>query len=426
MLYDITKNGFRIIPKLTDDLESSRVKTFSRSMYLSFAAILVAAAGTIAGKLISITIQWLTALVYFGDIKKDSSGAENDELGFWIIFIPIAGAVLLTWLSRYRSSFLKAIGLTVAIGAGAPLGAETPAMIFNGALGNWVGKLFACTPEECYILFVAGTCSTLGSLFGAPIAAIFLAMEVFLSAITFNTMIPVILAAITAGAGSYLQRGTTPVFNIPTAPVVNIQALLAYIAVGLIIGLWGSMSAKLSMLIEKMFGKLTKLNRWYLLFAALIVGIAGYISPRVLGTGNHYVNDLLQAHVTLYILFALAILKLVAWLFFSGAYKTGSGITPVLITGGAAGLLIGVIIQLVFPAVVIHSGTLVLAGMGAMLTATSRAIFTAVILSFELTHDVNTALPVLGACSIAFCISLLTSYSKKKRINMPDEVKQMW
>lgn len=414
MLYHITKNGFPIVPVPADNLEHARVKQCSRSMYLSFAAILVAAAGTVAGKLTTVIIQWLTALVYFGDIKKGINGAENDELGIWIILIPIAGAVLLTGLSRYSSTFLKAIGLTVAIAAGAPLGVESPAMIFNGALGNWAGKLFGCTPEECYILFVAGTCSTLGSLFGAPVAAMFLAMEVFFAAVTFYTMLPVILAAITAGVGSYLLRGTTPVFNIPTAPVINIQALLAYLAVGFIIGLWGNMSAKLSTRIERMFGKLTIKHRWYFLFAALIVGIIGYISPRVLGTGNHYVNDLLQAHVTLSILFALAVLKLVAWLFFSGAYKTGSGITPLLITGGAAGLLIGVAIQLVFPSVVIHSGTLVLAGMGAMLAGTSRAVLTAAILSVELTHDVNTALPVLGACCIAYCMSLLTSYSRKK------------
>jgi H+/Cl- antiporter ClcA len=414
MLYHITKNGFRIIPISADNLEYTRVKQFSRSMYLSIAAILVAAVGTVAGKLFTMIIQWLTAWVYFGDVKKDVNGAENDELGIWIILIPIAGAVLLTWLSRHRSAFLKAIGLTAAIAAGAPLGVESPAMIFNGALGNQAGKLFRCTPEESYVLFVAGACSTLGSLFGAPVAAMFLAMEVFFAAVTFYTMLPVILAAVTAGAGSYLLRGTTPVFNIPTAPTTNKQALIAYLAVGLFVGLWGSMSAKLSSRIEKMFGKLTIRNQWYLLFAALIVGIAGYISPRVLGTGNHYVNDLLQAHVTLSILFSLAILKLVAWLFFSGAYKTGSGITPLLITGGAAGLLVGVVIQLVFPAVVIHSGTLVLAGMGAMLAGSSRAVLTAAILSIELTHDINTALPVLGACCIAYCMALLTSYSRKE------------
>ena len=414
MLYHITKNGFPIVPLPADNLEYARVKQFSRSMYLSVAAILVAAAGTVAGKLITVIIQWLTALVYFGDVKKGIYGAENDELGIWIILIPIAGAVLLTWLSRYPFTFLKATGLTVAIAAGAPLGAESPAMIFNGALGNWVGKLFGCTPEECYILFVAGTCSTLGSLFGAPVAAMFLAMEAFFAAVNFYTMLPVILAAAVAGVGSYLLRGTTPVFSMPTAPTINKQALLVYLAVGLIVGLWGSMSTKLSKGIEKMFGKLTMNNRWYLLIAALIAGITGYISPRILGTGNHYVNDLLQAHVTLSILFALAILKLVAWLFFSAAYKTGSGITPLLIAGGAAGLLVGVVIQLVFPSVVIHSGTLVLAGMGAMLAGTSRAVLTAAIFSVELTHDVNTALPVLGACCIAYCISLLTSYSRKK------------
>lgn len=412
MLHHITRKAFRIVP-IPDGQEYPQTKSTSRVLYLSVAAMLVAAIGVAVGKLLTLLIQWITALSFFGDISNAAGTPENEDLGIWMVVIPIAGALVLTWLSKYREGFLKAIGLTVAIGSGAPMGIESPAMIFNGAMGNWIGKLFRCNPDECYILFVAGTCSTLGSLFGAPIAAIFLAIECFFAVITVNAMIPVVLAAITAGTGSYLLRGTAPVFNIPAAPNVTMQSLLAYLGVGLIIGLWARMSVNLSRLIEKMFGKLTTFSHWFLLLAALVVGMAGYISPRALGTGDHYMNDLLQAHVTLSILAALAIVKLIAWLFFSSAYKTGSGIIPVLVTGGAMALLIGVVIQLLFPAVVIHSGTLVLAGMAAMLAGTSRAVFTAMVLAVELTHDVNTILPVLGACCISYCISLITIFRKK-------------
>ncbi|MBO9729048.1 MAG: chloride channel protein [Chitinophaga sp.] len=412
MVHYITSRAFRIVP-IPDGQEYTRIKKTSRVLYLSIAAMLVAAMGVAVGKLLTLLVQWLMALSFFGDISKEVGTPENEDLGIWIIVIPVAGALLLTWLSKYNKGFLNAIGLTVAIGNGAPMGIESPVMIFNGAIGNWIGKLLRCSPGECYVLFVAGTCSTLAGLFGAPIAAILLVTECFFVVVTINTMIPVILAAITAGIGSYLLRGATPVFNIPAAPNVTMQALLAYLGVGVLVGLWAKMSMNLSGLIDKLFGKLTTYSRWILLLAALVTGVAGYISPRALGTGNNYMNDLLQAHVTLSILVALAVVKLVAWLFFSSAYKTGSGIIPVLVTGGAAALLVGVVIQLLFPAVVIHSGTLVLAGMAAMLAGTSRALFTAMVLAVELTHDVNTILPVVAACCVSFCISLVTVFKTK-------------
>jgi H+/Cl- antiporter ClcA len=401
-LYRINKKGLRIVPVPANSEELSPSAALPRVVYLSLAAIVVAAAGAAIGWLISTALEALKERYY---------DVNGDDAGMLIILIPVAGALLLTWLSRYASPFFHAIGITVAIGAGAPLGIETPAMIFNGALGKWMGKLFRGTPEECHILFVAGTCSILGSAFGAPIAAVFLALEIFLSVFTLYNILPVICAAATAGLASYMLRGTTPVYTMEALPAILPKSLLAYIGIGLIIGLWARLVVKLYTLIDKWFGKLTIQSRWHMLGGALMVGVAGYISPRALGTGNHYINDLLQAHVTLSILFALAIIKLLAWLFFSGAYKTGTGITPLLMMGGAAGLLAGVLIQLVFPSLVIHSGTLVLAGMGAMLAGTSRAVLTTAVLSWELTHNTNAALPVLAACIIAYSVA---AYSRKR------------
>ena len=192
----------------------------------------------------------------------------------------------------------------------------------------------------------------------------------------------------------------------PEGPVLEGAALLAYSGIGLLIGLWAALSIKLSGLISKWFGKLTAIHRWYLLVAALTAGMIVCFFPRVTGGGNNYINDLLHAHVTLSILFALGILKLIAWLLFSGAYNTGAGITPLLVTGGAMALLTGVIIQLLFPSVIVHSGMIVLVGMGAMLCGTSRALLTSIVFSLEITHNIEAALPLCLACAAAYCISL--------------------
>lgn len=414
--YVITKNGLPLVaPPLRMPADAS-LPASPRTWYLSIAAILTATAGAVAAWGITIIIHSIASLAYYGEIITAYTGIENTERDLWIIGIPVAGAVLLTAVSRYTSPLLRAAGLTVAIGAGNPLGTESAAMLLNGGIGAWVGRLFRCTEEECRILFTAGACSTLGSLFGAPVAAIFLALELCLPDRTFKNIWPVVTAAATAGVASYLYRGTTPVLSFAALPVMNGKAVVAYSVIALLVGLWARLSTVLYKLIDKWFGKLTKYNKWYLLTAALFTGIAGYIFPRILGTGESYITDLLQAHVTLAILFALAFVKWIAWLFFSGANKTGSGIIPLLVIGGAIGLLIGAPIQMLFPAIMINAGIVVLVGMGAMLAGTSRLLFTAIVLLLEMTHDINVALPAILACILAYGIAIFKSKTAQSDI----------
>lgn len=405
-LYEINKNGLPltpVVPHITEDVNPTRD---GRVWYLSAAAVLVSAIGAGAAWVIWLLIQTLSSLLYYGEINT-TNGLENTELGPVVILIPVAGAALLIWLGRYTAPLLRTLGLTIAIGAGNPLGEESAGMLFNGGLGNLAGKLFHFTPTECRILFTAGICSALGSFFGAPIAAVVLALEVLLTTYTLTNILPVILAAATAGGISYLFRDGHPYLGFTDLPVMNTNAVIVYAAIALIVGAWARLSTWLYLLIGKWFGKLTMKNSWYGLLAALLVGITGYISPRILGTGSGYIKDLLLAHVTLWILISLALLKWVAWLFFSGANKTGSGILPLLITGGAAGLLIGVIIQLLFPAVIMNTGIIVLVGMSAMMAGTSRALFTTIVLMLEMTHQVNAALPVFIAVILAYSIAII-------------------
>ncbi|HWV68602.1 chloride channel protein [Chitinophaga sp.] len=409
-LYAITKNGLPLVETAPPQAPANAALAgSSRTWYLSAAAILVAAAGVAVAWGITTIIRAITSLAYYDEITTHFTGVENTEREWWIIGIPVAGAVLLTAVSRYASPLLRASGLTVAIGAGNPLGVENAVMLFNGGVGAWTGRLFRCTEEECRILFTAGACSTLGSLFGAPVAAVLLAIELCLPNRALKGILPVMAAAATAAAGSYLYRGTNPVLSFAALPAMNGKAVMAYSVIALLVGLWARLSTVLYKLIGKWFGKLTNYSKWYLLIPALLTGITGYIFPRILGTGEGYVTDLLQAHVTLAILFALAFIKWIAWLFFSGANKTGSGIIPLLVMGGAIGLLIGAPMQMLFPAVMINAGIVVLVGMGAMLAGTSRVVFTAIALLVEMTHDINAALPAILACILAYGIAIFKS-----------------
>ncbi|PSL49566.1 voltage-gated chloride channel [Chitinophaga niastensis] len=418
ILYNINKNGLPVIPVLSpcpeSDETTGRQTGFSRALYLSVLALVAAITGILLAKAISWITGMITSWVFYGNNHIETTSPANHNLNAAVILIPVAGALLFVFITRHTSPFLKALATTIGIGTGAPMGIESPVMMAGGALGAWIGKLFRLTPTENYILFVAGVCSGMSWLFGAPLAAIFLALEVLLTEWTLCSILPVIMGSAVGAVSCYFFRGADPVYNMTDGPAGNLIAIVAYTAAGLLIGLLSVLIIKSSGVIQQLFEKLTGYSKWFILLAALVVGITGYYAPETLGDGNSYINDLLHAHVTLSLLFMLSVMKLVSWLFFSGGNQTGSGITPVLIIGGAIGLLIGVIIQLAFPSVVINSAVAVLIGMSAMFAGTSRALLTAVIFAVEITHHTDAALPLSCACLAAYSSSFFLLKKKRK------------
>lgn len=152
-LYAITKNGLPLLAAPPQIPADAPLPGLSRAWYISAVAILVAAAGAVAAWGITTIIHSIASLAYYGEIITAYTGIENTERDLWIIGIPVAGAILFAAIGRYASPLLRASGLTVAIGAGNPLGIESAAMLFNGGIGAWIGKLFRCTEDECRILF---------------------------------------------------------------------------------------------------------------------------------------------------------------------------------------------------------------------------------------------------------------------------------
>ncbi|MFY0252821.1 chloride channel protein [Chitinophaga sp. 30R24] len=392
--YDINKNGLTPVTASFSAPAIPETFSLSRIGYLSVIAIVIAVISIAA----SSGIAWVIA-VFSTAINRATDGGY--------ILLPVVGALLLTALLRYASPFFNALGLTLAITTGAPLGAESPAMWWNSALGVWIGQRLRCNEGEIYTLYVAGICATLTFLFGAPVAAVFIALELLLPEWTLAGILPVATAVATAFVGYYIVWGPASLYNIPEGTAVGLTDMPIYLSIGLLIGLMGALAIKLSSIMEKWFGKLPIKNRWYLLLVPLMVGLAGNRFPQINSAGAAYVDDLLHAQVTLYLLFTLGIIKFLVWLCFSSAYKTGTGITPLLITGGAMSLLVGVTIQLLFPHVIINASMIVLAGMVAMLAGTSRALLAAICLAIEITHGVSAWMPLCTAGITAYGISLL-------------------
>ena len=130
----------------------------------------------------------------------------GNHLGLWVLVIPVIGGVIVGLMARYgsegirghgipeviekilqgqsriapRLTFLKPLSGAIAIGTGGPFGAEGPVIATGGALGSLVGQLMDTTAEDRKILLAAGGAAGMTAVFGSPISAVLLAIELLL------------------------------------------------------------------------------------------------------------------------------------------------------------------------------------------------------------------------------------------------------
>ncbi len=308
---------------------------------------------------------------------------------------------------RPAVTYLKPISSAIAIGTGGPFGAEGPIIATGGALGSTLGQLLRISHNERKVLLAAGATAGMSAIFGSPVAAIFLAIELLLFEFSASSIIPVALACITGAAGHLLLFGSGPVFaiNVPLAQVSG-SSLLISCCLGLLIGILSVGTTKLVYFIEDLFEKLPLHWMWWPAIGGIFVGLIGYLEPRTMGVGYNNITDVLSGSLSLRLIGSLCILKFCSWAIALSSGTSGGTLAPLLTIGGAAGGFIGIVIHHLFPGAGMSVSLAALVGMSAMFAGASRALLTSVVFALETTGQVNALLPLLAACTIAYFVSL--------------------
>ncbi|HVI48884.1 MAG TPA: chloride channel protein [Chitinophaga sp.] len=411
------RNGLLLSPIPQQDNNGPEIAPaldLTRMPYLIVLAVLVSATGIMLATGIMWLINVITQLSFFGNPGPGTDIPADTELGKAILLIPVVGAVVAIFLQWRNNPLLKVLGLTAIIGTGAPLGEEGPVMLIPGALAVQMQKQLKINAAELNILSITGIAAGLSWYFGVPVAALCLVLEVLLIQWSFASILPVLAGVVTGAALHYFFQGTEPAFILGNGPAVSAKALLVYTAIGLLIGLFSALIIGLMKRLNRLFDQLLQQSRWWMLSGAILTGLLACSTPEILGTGNKYINDLLQAHVTLQLLFALSLMKLLSWMIVTSSAKTGTTVMPLLLIGGALGLLLAVIFQVAWPSAIINPGMAALIGMAAMLAGVSRALITTVIFAVETTHQPETILPLICATVAAYSVSF---FLVKKRVD---------
>lgn len=421
-------------PDISDKefMEMNRLYSRKRLVTISTIAVFIAICISFIAKFLIHLIDFITNISFFGIFSpKDVSPADN-HLGLFVIAIPAIGGLIVGVMALYGSkairghgipeameqiltnkskikpaiTFLKPISSAISIGTGGPFGAEGPIIATGGALGSTLGQILKISDNERKILLAAGATAGMAAIFGTPIAAIFLAIELLLFEFSPLSIIPVSLACITGAAGHHLLFSQGVVFPvaIPIQLASN-HALGFYTLLGGVIGLTSVFVTKIVYLIEDGFEHLPIHWAWWPAIGGLVVGVVGYFNPHTLGVGYDNIINILSGNMTTQILLSLCILKFISWSISLGSGTSGGTLAPLLTIGGALGVLLGGLILQYFPDTGITLSLAAMVGMSAMFAGASRAFITSIVFVLESTGEFNALLPLLAGCTCAYIIS---------------------
>ncbi|PWV54115.1 chloride channel protein [Chitinophaga sp. S165] len=342
---------------------------------------------------------------------------DHDEHDLMTLFIPIIITLIIAVFLRYSSEklalILRPIRSIVFINIGIPLGFEGAIADLPAVIASQLKKGGA---REKQIIAAAAIAGGIAFLFGSPLAAIALIIELLWIELTWIGITAVMLGGGTGMLLHYLLRGSDPVFMMPEVPMSGVPALLGYTATGSLVGLVAILAKRIMTGMGNLFNKFPFDKLWWSVIAAIITGIIGYFSPEILGAGYEHIDSLLLGQVTLQFLVVMAMGKLLLMSIAAGSGIPGGTIAPLLVSGGALGLFITFLLQFIFPAVQLNYAVAALAGMTAMFAGGNRVLPAAIFFAVETTHVTNALLPVICACTAAYIVVFLLA---KKKVAQP-------
>jgi len=418
-----------------------RYKHISNTKFIN---ILATAIGFLSG-LAAVTLKNLTHLI---QELLEGEFIKNIHHVFYFIF-PVIGLFLVLLSIKYiikkpvghgipstlfsisklkglmprHQMWASLITAPLTVGFGGSVGLEGPTVATGAALGSNFARLFHLSQTTRILLIGAAAAGAMSSIFKAPIAAIVFAVEVFSLELTLASMIPLLLASITAVLTSYFFFGDDVLLHFKVQDKFELIDVSFYLLLGVVSALASIYFSKVYFGIANFFKRFTNPYK-RLMIGGVSIGIIVYFIPPLFGEGFVTINNILKGNVTdvlannffeiitdeiwvvVALLLGLIIFKVIAMAFTFGAGGVGGVFAPTLFTGSILGYLM---------ALVINSSNLfnhqlsltnfAMVGMGGLIAGVLQAPLTAVFLIAEITGGYELFIPLMIVASISFIIT---------------------
>ncbi|MFO7748882.1 MAG: chloride channel protein [Desulfobacteraceae bacterium] len=317
---------------------------------------------------------------------------------------------------RGRVPIIKTIASAVTLTTGGSGGREGPIAQIGAGFGSFLATRLNLSDRERRIMMAAGVGAGVGSIFRAPLAGALFAAEVLYKDPEFESdvIIPAGISSVVAYCIFCLVFGWGSLFESTGFKFTNPLELGPYIVLACVLVVTGIFYVKMFYGITGLFHKLKVPNHIKPAIGGLITGIIGFFLPYTLAFGYGFAQKAIFNELSIAVLFALAIGKVMTTSFSIGSGGSGGVFGPSVVIGGAMGGVVGKLFHLVMPGVVTNPGTFVIVGMAGFFTAVSNTPISTIIFVSEMTNSYHLLLPSLLVCSVCYLISQRWTIYKKQ------------
>ena len=388
-----------------------------------------------------------------------------DSAHFLLLIYPAVGIILATLFVKYivrdnisegvtrvlyamssrnsriarHNCWTSVVGGATTIGFGGSVGPEAPIVLTGAAIGSNVGRLARLNYKHTTLLLCCGAGAALAAIFKAPITGVVFVLEILMLDITAGSVIPLLIASITATTMAFMLRGFDPILAITLAPAdaFELWQIPLFILLGVLSGLMSWYFTSMNSRVGNFFKGIDKqYKKW--LWGGVILGVLIFIFPPLYGEGYEGFTSLMHGNAQelfnnslfyrfrdidwVIILFVIATMffKVIAMASTNAAGGVGGTFAPSLFVGAFTGASLALICNTLFGwEVSIVSFTLV--GMAGVMSGVMKAPLTSIFLIAELSNGYGLFIPLKITACISFAVGYYLDpdsiYTKQLRLN---------
>ncbi len=312
------------------------------------------------------------------------------------------------------------VGGATTIGFGGSVGPEAPIVLTGAAIGSNVGRWARLNYKQTTLLLGCGAGAAIAAIFKAPIAGLIFVLEILMLEMTAVSIIPLLLATISATTLALALRGFDPIIAVRVPEIFKIGNIPMYMVLGVACGLVSYYFTSVNSAMVRFFQRFNKI--WYKwLIGGAVLGVLLFLFPPLYGEGYESFGELMHGRMdTLFenslfyqyraipwaiIIYLLAILffKVIAMATTNAAGGVGGTFAPSLFVGAFTGASIAFFCNYVFGMdLPLISFTLV--GMAGVMTGVMKAPLTSIFLIAELSNGYGLFIPLMIVAAISFVI----------------------
>ena len=331
------------------------------------------------------------------------------------------------------------VGGATTIGFGGSVGPEAPIVLTGAAIGSNVGRLVRLNYKHTTLLLCCGAGAALAAIFKAPITGVVFVLEILMLDITAGSVIPLLIASITATTMAFMLRGFDPILAVTLQPqdAFELWQIPLFILLGVCCGLMSWYFTSTNLRVGNFFRKIdSQYKKW--LVGGAVLGILIFIFPPLYGEGYEGFMSLMHGRAQelfdnslfyrfreidwVVILFVIATMffKVIAMASTNAAGGVGGTFAPSLFVGAFTGASLALVCNTLFGwEVSIVSFTLV--GMAGVMSGVMKAPLTSIFLIAELSNGYGLFIPLMTTACISFAVGYYLDpdsiYTKQLRLN---------